>query len=196
MTLEKHIEEIRAGIKGGRFGNEASVSQGIVLRLLHALSWPAYDTQIVCPEHSLEGRRVDFALCHPQSKPIAFVEVKQIGQSEGAERQLFEYAFHVGVPLAILTDGQEWNFFLPGEQGDYGERRVYKLDIVERDLTECVSRLNRYLKYEDIISGKAIAAAREDYRNVSRERQMKSTLPEAWIKLVAEEDDLLFGNNC
>lgn len=191
MTLEQHIEEIRAGIKGGRFVNEASVSQGIVLRLLHALSWPAYDTRVVSPEYSLEGRRVDFALCHPPGKPIAFVEVKQIGQSEGAERQLFEYAFHVGVPLAILTDGQEWNFFLPGEQGDYGERRVYKLDIVERDITECVSRLNRYLKYDDIVSSKAIAAAREDYRNVSRERQMKSTLPEAWTKLVAEEDDLL-----
>jgi hypothetical protein len=191
MTLEEHIEEIRAGIKAGRFTNEASVSQGIVLRLLHALSWPAYDTQIVCPEFVLGGRRVDFGLCHPPGKPIAFVEVKQIGQSEGAERQLFEYAFHVGVPLAILTDGQEWNFFLPGEQGDYGERRVYKLDIVERDIAECVSRLNRYLRYEAIVSGVAIDAAREDYRNVSRDRQMKATLPKAWTKLVDEEDDLL-----
>lgn len=191
MTLEQHIEEIRAGIKAGRFANEASVSQGIVLRILHALSWPSYDTQIVCPEYSLEGRRVDYALCHPPGKPIAFIEVKQIGQSEGAERQLFEYAFHVGVPLAILTDGQEWNFFLPGEQGDYGERRVYKLDIVERDIEECVSRLSRYLKYDAIVSGVAIEAAREDYRNVSRDRQMKTTLPKAWAKLVEEEDELL-----
>jgi hypothetical protein len=191
MSLEQHIEEIRAGIKAGRFTNEASVSQGIVLRLLHALSWPAYDTQIVCPEYSLEGRRVDYALCHPPGKPIAFVEVKQIGQSGGAERQLFEYAFHIGVPLAILTDGQEWNFFLPGEQGDYGERRVYKLDIVERDIAESVSRLNRYLKYDAIVSGAAIEAAREDYRNVARDRQMKATLPKAWAKLVEEEDELL-----
>jgi hypothetical protein len=191
MSLEKHIEEIRVGIKAGRFGNEAAVSQGIVLRLLHALSWPAYDTQIVCPEYSLQGRRVDFALCHPPGKPIAFVEVKQIGQSEGAERQLFEYAFHIGVQLAILTDGQEWNFFLPGEQGDYGERRVYKLDIVERDISECVARLTRYLQYDKSISGAAIEAAREDYRNVSRERQMKSTLPKAWSRLLEEEDELL-----
>ncbi|MCC7413296.1 MAG: hypothetical protein IT495_16900 [Gammaproteobacteria bacterium] len=143
------------------------------------------------PEYSLEGRRVDYALCHPPGKPIAFIEVKQIGQSEGAERQLFEYAFHVGVPLAILTDGQEWNFFLPGEQGDYGERRVYKLDIVERDIAECASRLSRYLKYDAIVSGAAIEAAREDYRNVSRDRQMKATLPKAWAKLVEEEDELL-----
>ena len=113
MTLENDIEDIRAGIQAGRFVNEAAVSQGIILRLLQALGWPAYHTQVVCPEYALEGRRADHALCHPSSKPIAFIEVKQIGQSEGAQRQLFEYAFHIGVPLAILTDGQEWNFFLP-----------------------------------------------------------------------------------
>ena len=191
MALERDIEEIRAGIKAGRFGNEAAVSQGIVLRLLHALGWPAYDTQAVSPQYALEDRRVDYALCHPPGKPIAFVEVKKLGQSDGAERQLFEYAFHKGVQLAILTDGQEWNFFLPGEQGDYGERRVYKLDIIERDVGECSHRLSRYLKYDAILSGAAIEAAREDYRNVSRERQMKSTLPQAWTQLVEAEDELL-----
>lgn len=191
MNLEKHIEEIRLGIKAGRFTNEAAVSQGIVLRLLHALSWPAYNTQIIWPEFSLQGRRVDYALCNPPGKPIAFVEVKQIGQSEGAEKQLFEYAFHDGIPLAILTDGQEWNFFLPGEQGDYGERRVYRLDIVERDISECVARLTRYLQYDAIVSGKAIDAAREDYKNVSRDRLIKSTLPKAWALLLGEEDELL-----
>lgn len=191
MSLSKHIEDVRAGITAGRYGNEASVSQGIVLRLLQALGWPTYDTQVVCPEFSLAGRRVDYALCHPPNKPAAFIEVKQIGQSDGTERQLFEYAFHVGVPLAILTDGQEWNFFLPAEQGDYSERRVYKLDIVERDLAESVARLERYLSYSQTTAGVAITAAREDYRNVSRGRQMLSTLPEAWSKLVADEDELL-----
>lgn len=191
MSLTKHIEDVRAGIKAGRYGNEAAVSQGIVLRLLQALGWPTYDTQIVCPEYSLGGRRVDYALCHPSNKPVAFIEVKQIGQSDGAERQLFEYAFHVGVPFAILTDGQEWNFFLPAEQGDYAERRVYKLDMVERDVSESVARLERYLSYSQVTSGAAIAAAREDYKNVSRRRQMLSTLPEAWSKLVADEDELL-----
>jgi Arc/MetJ-type ribon-helix-helix transcriptional regulator len=34
---QKHIEDIQSGIKAGRYGNEASVSQGIVLRILHAL---------------------------------------------------------------------------------------------------------------------------------------------------------------
>lgn len=77
---------------------------------------------------------------------------------------MFEYAFQVGIPLAILTDGQQWNLFLPAEQGDYGERRVYKLDIVERDLSECVARLDRYLRYQKICSGAAIEAARRKTR--------------------------------
>lgn len=190
--LKQDIEDIRDAITGGRFTNEAAVCQGIVLRILHALSWPTYDTQIVFPEFTVEGRRVDLALCNPAAKPVVFIEVKQVGQSDGAgERQLFEYAFHKGVPMAILTDGQDWQFFLPAEQGEYRERRVYKLDIVEREIEETVSRLERYLNYQATCSGEAIAAARADYKNVARERQIRATLPEAWRKLVEEEDDLL-----
>jgi len=114
-----------------------------------------------------------------------------VGQSEGNERQLFEYAFHKGVPLAILTDGQEWHFFLPGEQGDYGERRVYKLDLVQREVAESANRLNRYLGYPAICDGSAIEAARAEYRDVAQDREIRAALPEAWRKLVEEEDDLL-----
>ena len=191
MTLKDHIEDIRNGINVGRFMNEASVSQGIVLRLLHALGWPTYDTQIVMPEYTVEGLRVDFALCQPPSKPVVFVEVKQIGQVEGAERQLFEYAFHKGVPIAILTDGREWHFFLPSGQGAYEERRAYKLDLMEREVAESVHRLDRYLNYHSIRTGEAIEAIRKDYENVSKERQIRATLPEAWRRLVEEEDEFL-----
>jgi len=93
--------------------------------------------------------------------------------------------------MAILTDGQEWHFFLPAEQGDYGERRVYKLDIVERELEETVARLLRYLDYQAVCSGEAINAARADYQNVARERLIKKTFPDAWRRLVDDEDELL-----
>ena len=42
MELERDIEEIRTAIKIGGFANEAAVSQGVVLRLLNSLGWPAY----------------------------------------------------------------------------------------------------------------------------------------------------------
>ena len=189
--LTQDIEAIQVGLRAGRFSNEASISQGIVLRILNALGWPTYDTQVVSPEYSLEGRRVDFSLAHPANKPQVFVEVKQVGQSDGAERQLFEYAFHKGVPLVILTDGREWNFFLPAGLGDYGERCVYKLDILERSIEESVFRFNRYLNYGKVCAGEALSAAHDDYKDVSRDRQIRDALPAAWKNLVEEEDGLL-----
>jgi predicted type IV restriction endonuclease len=189
--MKEDLLDIRAGIKAGRYVNEATVSQGIVQRLLHSLGWPVYDTEVVAPEYSLSGRRVDYALCHPPREPVIIIEVKQIGQSKGADRQLFEYAFHKGVPMAVLTDGQEWSFFLPTEQGDYSERQVYKLDILEREPEEIESSLKRYLEYQAVRSGQAIEAARKDYRDAARKKRAQRTLPDAWDKLVASEDELL-----
>lgn len=191
MDITQHIQEICHGLKEGRFINEASVSQGIVLRVLQALSWPIFDSSIVAPEYTLEGRRVDYALCSPANKPAVFIEVKQVGQAEGAERQLFEYAFHQGIPMAILTDGQEWHFYLPGEQGRYTERRFYKLDLLEREISESVTKLNRYLLYPSIASGEAFDAARKDYKNISKNRQILEAIPSAWMKLIQEQDELL-----
>ena len=184
MTLKEHIDDIRDNLEQGLFTNEAAVSNGIVRRLLDALDWPIYNPQVIIPEYSVEGRRVDFALCHPPSKPIVFVEVKQVGNIEGAERQLFEYAFHEGVPIAILTDGREWRFFHPTAQGDYRERKVHEMDLTEDDSEKNAERLNRYLNYESIRTGEAAKAIEEDYRNISRQRQVATRLPEAWSKLV------------
>ena len=93
--------------------------------------------------------------------------------------------------MAILTNGQEWSFYLPGEQGRYDERRVYKLDLLERSGTEAIERLNRYLSYERICSGEALKAARSDYQNVARNREIEATLPKAWRALLEEQDSLL-----
>jgi len=191
MAIAKHIEKIREGLRQGTFTSEAAVSQGIILPTLHELGWPVFDTFIVIPEFSVEGRRVDYALCHPASRPSVFIEVKKVGLSEGADRQLFEYAFHLGVPMAILTDGQEWSFYLPGEQGRYDERRVYKLDLLERDIEEAENRLERYLGYKNVCSGDALKAARSDYQNVARHRVIETNLPKAWIALLKEQDSLL-----
>ena len=191
MTLTEHIEDIRNQLKEGLFINEAAVSQGIVLRLLNVLTWPTYNTQVITPEYSVEGRRIDFALCHPPSKPIVFIEVKQVGNIDGAERQLFEYAFHQGVPIAILTDGREWRFFHPTAQGDYRERKVCELNLSEGNSEENAKRLNRYLNYASIRAGEAVEAIKADYEEVVQQRQVATRLPEAWNKLVEEADEFL-----
>jgi hypothetical protein len=191
MPLHSDIEDIRNGLKAGAYKNEASISQGIILRLLNSLGWSIFDSSQVSPEYAVGMGRVDYALCHPPGKPIILIESKNLGNAQGAERQLFEYAFHQGIPMAILTDGQEWNFFLPGEQGAYHERCVYKLDVVVRAIDECCRILERYLKHSEVISGASIKNAKDDYKNVSRERQIDAALPQAWSLLLEEQDEIL-----
>ena len=55
MQLKDHILQVRDGLKFGSFINEASVSQGVVLRLLQALGWPIFDSKVVSPEYTLEA---------------------------------------------------------------------------------------------------------------------------------------------
>jgi predicted type IV restriction endonuclease len=191
MGLSDLLKKVQIELRQGAFTSEASVSQGILLPALNELGWPVFDTSVVVPEFSVESRRVDFALCHPKNKPVVFIEVKNVGLSDGADRQLFEYAFHLGVPMAILTDGQEWSFYLPGEQGRYDERRVYKIDLLERSLVEIEKRLVRYLKYHNVKSGEALKSARSDYQNVSKFRVISNNLPKAWDSLIQEQDSLL-----
>ena len=192
MTLEEHIDDIRKGLEADRYPNEAAVSQGIVLRLLGVLAWPTFDTQIVAPEYGVEGTRVDFALCHPPSKPRVFIEAKQVGNIKGAEEQLFGYDSRVRVPIAVLTDGQGWQFFHPTGEGTWQERKICELDFIAGDSAENAERLNKYLNYESIRTGEAVEAIKADYEKVVQQRQIEARLPEVWNELVQEKnEDLL-----
>jgi len=66
MSLEATLIDITARLRQGRFANEQSISQGIVLRVLQELGWDTWDTAVVWPEFKTGEGRVDFALCHPQ----------------------------------------------------------------------------------------------------------------------------------
>ncbi|MGD0499207.1 MAG: type I restriction enzyme HsdR N-terminal domain-containing protein [Bryobacteraceae bacterium] len=189
MALENTLADITARLRQGRFPNEQAISQGIVLRLLQELGWDTWDTAVVWPEYQTGEGRVDFALCHPASKPAIFIEVKQPGKAEDGVRQALEYAFHTGVPFIVLTDGKTWSFYLPAEQGSYEDRRVYKLDLFERLPGESIETLSRYLARARIESGEALETARKEYRSRNRRSQARAAIPEAWRELVEKGNE-------
>ena len=194
MTLKEHIDDIRNQLKQGAFAKERerTVSHRIVNRLLQALEWPIFTPQIVIDEYGVEGRRVDFALCHPESTPRVFIEAKRVGNIDKGIIQLFEYAFHRGVPIVVLTDGQKWRFYHPAGEGSYEDRMVVELDLITRDSEECYNFLDRYLNYESVKTGKAAKVIASDYQRIVSQRKIEERLPEVWIELVQQEDrDLL-----
>lgn len=191
MSLINAIIDIMTKLRQGRFPNEQAISQGIVLRLLKELNWDTYDTNLVWPEYQTGQGRVDFALCYPASKPAVFIEVKQPGKASEGVVQALQYAFHSGVPFVVLTDGKTWSFYLPAEQGSYEDRRVYKLDLFERDASEAALTLANYLEHQRIESGEAIETARKEYRSRNRRAQARAALPDSWRELVEKSDEML-----
>ena len=191
MSLESALSQITDRLREDEYPNEQAISQGVVLRVLEELGWDTYDTAVVWPEYQTGGGRADFALCNPPTRPAIFIEVKKPGGAEGAVQQALQYAFHSGVRFVVLTDGTTWSFYLPGEAGDYDERRVYKLDLYERSLSEATETFRRYLMRDNVVSGKSLEAALAEYRNRSRRSQANAAIPGAWHELVGNRDELL-----
>ncbi|MEP0154041.1 hypothetical protein [Pseudophaeobacter sp.] len=189
--IEVLLRKIKGRLIGGDYPNEASVSFGILAPLLRSLGWDETDPLQVMPEYSSGGRRVDFALCSSPERPAIFIEVKSVGRSLAGDRQLFEYAFHEGIPFCVLTDGRDWNFYLPSGQGSYDERRVYRLSLTDRNESDSARALERYLGRERVVSGAALDDATRQYRKMASSREAKRAIPEAWSKLVSEREDLL-----
>jgi len=189
--LKHLIESVKRNLAQGRYQNESTIREAVVLPILDRLGWDIIDPAVVRREHPIGSRKVDYCLFVHQSTPDVLVEVKVVGSIAGGDRQLFEYAFHEGVPMALLTDGREWSFYLPAGQGSYDDRRIYKLDLLERTTEECCSALTRYLAFERVKRKDALKDARADYETAVRSRTAVDTLVAAWSKLVEEPDGLL-----
>src|SRR5271166_2997579 len=191
LGLVETIESIKDRISKNSYRNEAEVREAIVNRILRELDWDIYDPSAVSREYNLQNRRVDYALFTPRSvAPAVILEVKPPKSDEG-ERQLFEYAFYEGTQLAVLVNGREWSFYLPGQQGNYFERRVQKLDLSEREANESASILERYLRFDRVRNGSALSDAQSDYQSATRQREAGKTIPRAWEELLAQRDEKL-----
>ena len=125
--------------------DEASTKHYIILRLFQILEWNPFDPQEVTPEFTVDQKRVDYSL-RINSKNKIFLEVKRIGEDlESHQEQLLEYSFKEGIQLAVLTNGLEWWFYLPLEEGNWLDRRFSKFNLMEGDTHEISDRLANIL---------------------------------------------------
>lgn len=170
------IVDIRRLLQDGAFQNEDQVSKGVVMRLLQQLGWGVFDPKHVSSEFKIGSRKVDYALRHDPFGPVVLIEVKDVGKATPkGEDQLFDYCSKQGVPLAVLTDGRFWNFYLPAGMGNYEQRRFAVVDLVNDDVPDCARSLTRYLGFQHVTAGQSRRHAQADYdahrqRIVAREQ--------------------------
>lgn len=170
---EEIVRDIVERMGKREFRSETDVRRGIVDPLLQALGWPVSRPRIVEREYQVEDGRVDYALC-PKGKPLVFLEAKRPrGVTDAGRKQLFRYCTALGVPIAVLTDGREWHFYLLLRRGTPDERRLPPFDL-SADPTEACTKLRRYLEYRAVTNEKNIESATRDLEQVRFDRACES----------------------
>ena len=138
--------------------NEATIQQYVVLPILRALGW--HDANLasmeIIPEYKVESRRADYALHIKQEQnPVVLIECKRWNQPIGKnEEQICFYAYSGNVPLAIITNGKLWRFYLSRwEASSLSDRIFCETDIEDRE--NAVVDLEKYLLKSNVASGEA-----------------------------------------
>lgn len=181
------LAKIKQYLQQGAYENESHVSGSIVRPILRALDWDVENPLQVQPEYRLQdGTRLDYGLCI-DGKLRVIIEVKAVDKLKEADLQLFQYAFHAGTPLAILTDGREWHVYYAYGTGDYPDRLVRILDIFDQPLDELADYLSCYLAFEEVKSKRAENNAKKDLQDKVKREAAKKAIPKAWKRLVSYE---------
>ncbi len=188
--LTAEIERIRSNPSIHAL-DEANVKQGVILPILNALDWNPFNTNEVRPEYPVQGGNVDYSLrIHGANK--VFLEAKRPSEDLSKHQvQLLNYSFADGVPLAILTNGLNWWFYLPLRVGSWEERRFCNIDLRDGDILPIVKQLTHYLSMVRVESGEAITSAELHLDIMLGFKEAERALPKAWEQLITDTDGIV-----
>ena len=138
--------------------NESTTQQYVILPILRALGWN--DTNLasmeVLPEYTVESKRADYALhIQREQNPVVLIECKRWNQPIARnEEQICFYAYSGNVPLAIITNGKLWRFYLSRwEASSLSDRIFCETDIENRE--DAIANLEKYLLKSNVASEEA-----------------------------------------
>lgn len=141
--------------------SEAKVKQTVILPILRGLGWNWEDPDEVSPEYSAEDGLVDYALLLNNTTKI-FIEAKKSSGSlkKQHQEQLLNYVTQ-GVKIAILTNGETWQFYLPFYKGRFEPRKFDIVELDKQDKGEITQKLVDFLGKENVNSGNAVQRAED-----------------------------------
>lgn len=190
--LTAEIERIRSSSSIPTL-DEAAVKQGVILRVLNALGWDTFDIEEVKPEHSVGSRKVDYAL-RLDGRNRVFLEAKRPSEDLGNHApQLLDYSFREGVPLAVLTNGLTWWFYLPLQEGNWEERRFSVIELLNLDVSQTTNCLKDFLSRENVHSGVAVGLAEGNLYRLWQNKKIEEALPKAWNQIITDPHDQLLA---
>ncbi|UCH71765.1 MAG: hypothetical protein JSW62_05035 [Thermoplasmatales archaeon] len=157
-NLIKFLKKIQSDERYNAF-DEASIKQGIVLKILSLLEWDPFNIDEITPEYDTGDGKVNYLLQNI-SKNKAFLDVKVVlGDNQKIQEQLVKKSVQCDIKISVLTNGFTWWFFLPFFEGSLGEKRFHILEINEQNPEDVAQSFHDFLSKKKISSGETLKTA-------------------------------------
>ena len=193
MTLSETLERIS---KMDAPTSERSTIRQIILPVLSALGWDVdnrngtYEVRDEYQVSSLKGSgKVDIALMGERGQCACLVEAKSPSVNlDDHVMQLFKYdASNASGTICVLTDGLEWRFYLPREEGNPEERQFARLRLREDQIEQIADDLRDFLSRSAVVNGEAERNAVKALK-LRREEDIARRLLDLWREMLTEPD--------
>lgn len=186
MELVAAIQDIRKKLEAGSYRSEEQVRLNLVARILQSLEWDIWNPSEVVPEYypsrKEDTTRVDFALFHaPEGQPSVFIETKPHGglarDLANVERQMRNYNRDNTAAISVITDGNEWRFYLSQTGGDFSQKCFRTVQLTSNDPDDVSLALSESLSRRSIQDGSAVTRASEYLQLGKKQKALADCLP-------------------
>lgn len=178
--------------------NVSAMKQAVVLRVLDAAGWNAFDLSEVEPDFQAGSAKVDYALKSASSPrlrssaaPKALVEVKALDEnleSERSHRRITNLCARANVEIGVLTNGLSWLFFLCSPDTGRQDNSICEINI-QQDPDTAATELSNYLAKDRVSSGQAVRSAERSLRDRNRDEVLRNSIIEGWQQVVRGLDE-------
>ena len=199
-AIARAVSEINA-MAPADMKSRASVSQGVVLRLLNAAGWDVFNLSEVMPGRRSGNVEISYALMTTRSgsgessSPWVLVEVRSPGESLEATRtvnRVLGCCARERTPLGILIDGLRWRLFLHTAGEDQRYSNFCEIDLAGNP-DGAVEKFNRYLVRGRVASRQAVRSAERLLRERNGDESSRQAIMEGWRQVVVGMDDGLLA---
>lgn len=140
--------------------NTLQLKQAVILKVLHLLSWDAFDVTKVQADHVVGGMTIDYALQTPSNGLIFLHIIKPLDDSTHEQQdKILKLAAAENARIAVLTDGVQWLLFSPHQRGTFNDKEFAKINIMEQSPEDAEQVLKHFLGYRIAVSGTAFTRA-------------------------------------
>ena len=168
------------------------VKQALLLPILQAVGWNIWEVGEVTPEfQSDDGYTYDYTL-QIEGKPKVLIGVYEAQvQPEDYSGPISVSAFRNDCDLAVLTDGCEWQFYLPDETGEPDLTLCHHLSFARGIEADVAQLLMQLLGRPNIANGSSRDLIQELHEKRQKARDVEDQIPITWKQLVTQPDALL-----